>query len=308
MKQKFVVSVFAVFGLAALVGCGGLGVQDTVGLDDEDLLTTSDSFRRVSPSNIGPNSLPGGVWFFGGYGNENVNATSGYGCGYGTFVEGPATPPVGTGSVELNSFYCAPAPKPLYVMGGTEIYTHQFGGTRLADIRVLRYSTYVHQAAYADVQATVQPSTVAPSLQMGYSRNFSDVRSAYFSSEGRLIFEPHLSVSGQAVLVGRWQTWNALPGKWWATGPLGSSCPQYSPCTLQQVLVAAPNLTIGALAINLSSLMYKETAVSKLIYESYKANADRLVIRRKGETVNTIFNFERSCGSDNCPTPNPSRN
>jgi hypothetical protein len=306
MKDRNIGSVFAAAGLLVLAACGGAGVQDTVGVDDSDLLAASDSVRIVSPSNIGPNNLPGGVWFFSStYNNGIPTTTASNGCSFGAFVNGPLTPPIGTGSVELTTSDCGPSPKSLYLMGGIEIYTHQFGGTKLVDIRLLRYSTYVHPSSGPSTQATAQAQSgpIVPLLQLDYSRNSPEVGRAGLRSEGRLIFVPRLSVSGQAVLVGRWQTWNALDGEWWATGPLGSSCPQSNPCTQKEILLAAPNLIIGALAINLNGPMYNEAKLSKQvvpIYEGWKANADRLVIRKKGDGGNTVFNFERTCGSKDC--------
>ncbi|MCW5853098.1 MAG: hypothetical protein KIT87_23725, partial [Anaerolineae bacterium] len=144
------------------------------------------------------------------------------GTGAGSFVFGPATPPLGLGSARLTAV--GPA-------GGELLAAPAFLGTRFDQITSLQYSTYVDPSS---------PSTVqVPALQFGVDYNLTDGNTSF---QGRLTFEPYFT---ETITKGVWQTWSPLTGKWWASGAPGNTvCPQANPCTWAQVLTAFPNAGI----------------------------------------------------------------
>jgi hypothetical protein len=88
----------------------------------------------VHPADLDPNGpSPAAVatdglnkWFF--YNDENDTVDN----SLGSFVTGPATPPLGTGSAQIS-------------VTGTQrrnLATYQFGGMKLGDITTLKFSTY----------------------------------------------------------------------------------------------------------------------------------------------------------------------
>ncbi len=146
------------------------------------------------------------------------------------FVLGPATPPRGTGSAHL----ALGAPTDGVLLG-----TQLHGGTRLADFVTLSYSTYQNMT----------PQAIALQFNVDYDDTDSTT-----SWQGRLVFEPS---NGGTVMVGAWQSWDALSGSWWSSGtpvvgntPGAAACPISSPCTWVTLLSTYPNLAIqsGALA------------------------------------------------------------
>jgi parallel beta-helix repeat protein len=136
----------------------------------------------------------------------------------GGFEQGEGTPPLGTGSAFLQ----------VDSAGRHILATAAYAGTRMDDITVLRYSSYQNNNAN---------TVVAPSLQFEVDYNLNDANNAF---QGRLVFEPYQIPANIQQNV--WQTWDALAGRWWASGSPGNGvCPQSSPCTWQQVLAAFPN-------------------------------------------------------------------
>lgn len=148
--------------------------------------------------------------------------------GSGSFVAGPETPPLGVGSAQLG----VNASNQGYLLGAA-----LYGGTKLADVAELTYSTYVQTGN----------NLIAPSLQLNIDRDSTD---AITSWQGRLVYEPYFA---HTVVDGEWQTWNtqdnAADGNWWfSNGGLASAsgCAQANPCTWDEVLAAFPNVNINA--------------------------------------------------------------
>lgn len=144
--------------------------------------------------------------------------------GTGSFVSGPGTPPLGSGSVRLT----------VNSTGGYLLGTNSFTGTRLADMTRLEYNTY----------RTSGSTSLAITLQFGVDYDPADALTGW---QGRLVFEPFYT--GTPIQTGTWQTWDALSGPasgtWWATGAPGNTlCPQANPCTWNEVLGNWPDLRI----------------------------------------------------------------
>jgi hypothetical protein len=141
--------------------------------------------------------------------------------GGGSFVTGPGTPPLGAGSAELYTNNSNDG----YFLAGSLL-----GGTKLADITSLSYSTYVQTGN----------NTIAPSLQFDVSQDVSD-SSTY---QGRLVYEPY---QNDTVTDRVWQSWNALNGEWWlshSSTQFNNDCSQSSPCTFSELTRLYPNIGV----------------------------------------------------------------
>lgn len=147
----------------------------------------------VTPSSLGP-------W---GIYKTNSSGIINTGSATAEFVNGPATPPLGTGSAH---FKTAPG---LGNESGQMRYTVGAAGLALSALTELKYSTYV----------TTYNGSQAPYLTLWVDTNGDTTR------EGRLWFEPTYSSAGAgngnpspqpAVTTGSWQSWDALGGMWYA--------------------------------------------------------------------------------------------
>lgn len=141
---------------------------------------------------VKPNDVSSGPWYFSSSANGNFD-----------FMYGPATPPLGIGSVELTT------------ASGTEgilLYTETFDGTALSDIQDITYSTY--RSSFAT------DSSNTPYIEF----NVTDgTNSATF------IFDPVLSYGSAAPQADTWQSWDAMAdsqttndGGWWSPDSIGS--------------------------------------------------------------------------------------
>ena len=149
----------------------------------------------------------------------------------GSYVAGPATAPLGTGSAQ----FTVSAASQSHILG-----KGMLGGTKLTSITDLAYSSN-------------QPAgSVALALQLNISY------SGGTGWQGRLVYEPTYTVG---TVPSGWQRWDTLQGKWWAsnTTPGGSNglCAQASPCDWSQVLTNWPNAqihpTFGAVLFKLGA-------------------------------------------------------
>ena len=162
--------------------------------------------------------------------------------GSGSFVNGPATPPLGTGSAQLEV--------PL-TTDGYALANAVYQGLDLDQITTLSYSTY--RATGGDA--------LAIALQLNVDADSTDANLAW---QGRLVYEPYHT---QTVQTGVWETWDTLndtagsgTGNWWfSNGGLAGStgCTQANPCTWAEVLSAIPNgevhSTLGGVVLKAGS-------------------------------------------------------
>jgi hypothetical protein len=143
--------------------------------------------------------------------------------GTGAFVNGPETPPMGTGSAQLT----------VNDSGRMLLLSNAHASTSLSSITALSYSTYKESGAAA----------LAPSLQLDIDTDATDANTAW---QGRLVYEPYFT---HTVMDDTWQTWNTMDnasgGNWWFSGAPGNSvCPQSNPCTWSEVVAGFPNAAI----------------------------------------------------------------
>lgn len=189
VRRTGVCAVAVIAGLAAAV-TGAVPARAQSGAD-----------VVVSPADLhGWQVLTNATDSFPYNGSVNPQSTASY-----RFRNGPDTPPAGTGSLLMeagdapNSRVAAVAPV--------------LAGSALDSVAAVGYSTYVTQiGVYGEAQPITFKIGIRPELAP-FGLTFST-----------LVFEPRTQTL-QRPEAGRWQTWNALSGDWWASGvPAGETC------------------------------------------------------------------------------------
>lgn len=227
----------------------------------------------VTPSNMQS-------WFFYNDENDTIDNT------LGSFVSGPATPPLGSGSVQMS-------------VSGTQrknIATYQFGGTTLSDITELKYSTYNPLAG----NGAGIGSQRSAYLQFNVDFNGSD------TWQRRLTFVP---VNNGVVTQDSWQEWDAINSgnalwtysgaTWPVTGGAGST-----PKTWSQILSDYSGVRIRI------SDPFLGLRVGEPYANGYTENIDKVVFGAASSTK--VFDFEptispttkQSCKNDGWKTFN----
>ncbi len=147
------------------------------------------------------------------------------------FVEGPETPPLGTGSVQIST---------IDVTRST-IANANYAGLEIADIESLGYSTYMVDGSTTNV--------VVPAIKL-------PVRFDNDTQFATLVFEPTYSENSD-VVADEWQTWDALSAdaRWWSSRALPNDICAFD-CFVPwaDILAAIPDAFItGALLIETGS-------------------------------------------------------
>lgn len=149
----------------------------------------------------------------------------------GAFVDGPATPPLGTGSLQLST-----------VTGSEKVFlfNDDHVGTDLGDVDDISYSTY-RQAGNAQQVAALN-------LQVDYNG----------AAEGgftTLVFEPVYNTDQGAVVTGEWQDWSATgTDRWWSTRAIPGVCAFDCFVAWDDILAANPDAVItGGVGVNQGS-------------------------------------------------------
>lgn len=199
---------------------------------------------------------------------ETANGTS-------TFVSGPGTTPLGTGSAQFT----------VDSTGGVALATFAHVGTPLSNITNLSYNTYRATGSAA----------LAPSLQLEFDANGLDATTTW---QGRLVYEPYFT---QTVNTGTWQNWNTLAtsttvgtstatstGNWWfSNAALSATCSQANPCTWAEVLTAFPNASIRNAGTSTGAVLFKAGGGWT---GGFTGNVDAFTIGVSGN--NTTYDFE----------------
>jgi len=119
----------------------------------------------------------------------------------GQFVTGPASPPLGDGSLRLET------------ANGTEkvfLFNFDHVGKEIGDITEIAYST---NRAAGNLQQVA-------ALNLVIDFNGPNVAGGFAT----LVFEPVYNTAQGAVVSGQWQTWDAYNGIWWSTQPINGQC------------------------------------------------------------------------------------
>ncbi len=205
-------------------------------------------------------------------------------AGTAAYVTGPATPPAGTGSVNL-------ATNAGYGDGGAMVGTSAYSGTLLSSITSLIYSTYM----------TVNNGQQFPYLAISFSTDGSGDP----GSIDNAIFEPPYQTpsSGNPSLpnqgdtaLNTWQTWDALDGGWDLDGADGTNVVSWA-----TVLSTYPNATIMDWPTPYQFFLGVQFQVGQgSSTDNFNGNIDNFTVGING--VNTTYDFEAT-GPNPVPEP-----
>jgi hypothetical protein len=186
--------------------------------------------------------------------------------GTGTFVAGPATPPLGQGSFELDT-PLGPVTKP--GAAKVQLLTDLFDRLPLRYIDGVGYSTFRHPSPPSAFIAAV----VALNIRVDLDGNGT--------TDAYMVYEPYQDLGNGAVVPGIWQSWDAYraspaggTAKWWISR--GSpTCSQATPCTWSTIVSLHPNATIregadfrGSFGVNQGSNNPEITSNADALYLS----------------------------------------
>jgi hypothetical protein len=221
-------------------------------------------------------------WFFWNGATGAIDSNSA-----GSFVNGPGTALLGSGSVLLTATDTM----------SHSIATYQFGGTRLADITALSFSSY------EDSGASTTASTTAPFFA------FNVDLQGNATGTGQLVYMPE---QNGTVASSTWQNWNLLgSGKWTWSGyaTTSTSTPsQWPDLNMAQfrswssLMTAFPNSRVSLadplLGIGIKNATTSATAnayIDNLLLTV--ASSTQHVGSTTGFATTTIFDFEPTVNS-----------
>jgi hypothetical protein len=182
------------------------------------------------------NTLPTNNWV--GY-VRNAGAYS--------FVNGPANPPLGQGSLQLTTPTGADK---------ITVFNYDHTGTPLSAINAIGYSTY----------------RTTGSLQQDAALNIEvDANGSAPGGFTTLVFEPVYNTDQGAVVSGSWQTWDAFNGgnaTWWSSNPINGAPNRDTFVSWDTIVSMNPDAVIvGGFGVNQGSgNPGLTTAVDKLIF------------------------------------------
>lgn len=198
------------------------------------------------------------AWFFYNDENDTIDNT------LGSFVVGPATPPLGTDSVQIS-------------VTGTQrrnLATYQFSGTPLASITELKFSTYNPSAGNGG------------SINRSGYLNFNVDFNGSDTWQKRLVFLP---TDNGTVIQNSWQEWNATNGgnalwrysgaTWPSTAISGTT-----PRTWSDIITSYPGVRVRV------TDSWLGIRVGEPYADGYTENIDAFKFGVGGNT--TTFNFE----------------
>jgi hypothetical protein len=184
----------------------------------------------------------------------------------GQYVTGPGTPPLGTGSANLQ----VGASNSSEILINTGINPGALNNSFSAS-----YKTFVTNSTPG--------SGAAPTLQFDLTKGVS-----YF---GRLVFDPGLLPSG-SVVDGQWQVWNTGSSSAWylshSATQFGGQCGINSPCSLSTI-----EADLADLGVTAEDVLFKVGSGQS----NFNGNVDDLALTIGGTT--TTFDFEPN------PVPEP---
>src|SRR4051794_36627587 len=172
--------------------------------------SAADTTVTVTPADL----APGGHW-------HTSDTRPG---GTGTFENGPATPPLGSGSFELSTPTST---------AKAQLFTDLYDGTALSAIDGIGYSTYRDPASTGFEAGVV-------ALNPRLDPNGDMLPDTY------MVYEPYQDQGNAAVLTGQWQNWDAYRGgaaRWWLNTGAGG-CGQATPCTFATIVAALPGAVV----------------------------------------------------------------
>jgi hypothetical protein len=127
------------------------------------------------------------------------------------FVIGPATPPLGVGSLEMATTDAVPGGSS---QAKAQLFTYKYIGTKLSDIDTIRYAAY---RGGSSTNSLAQ--TISLNLEVDYAGDGSTFTT--------LVFEPVYNPAQGPMLLDSWQEWDAFAGGsavWWSTRAIPGVC------------------------------------------------------------------------------------
>jgi hypothetical protein len=207
-----------------------------------------------------------------------------------TFVNGPGTPPMGTGSAQLS----------VGPNGGSAAQLRQpnYSGVILPDpnpanppaaneLSLLSYSTYIQ---------TPGSGGQAPYIILNVDYNGDT------TVDDNLFFEPAYQEATfcpanpqPTLMINQWQAWDAANGCWWSVQGTGGATPGTGVKTLRQIRAAQP----GARIMNSGALggLRLVAGFGAGAWDNFVGNVDAVTIGTGGSTLNlggsaTTYDFE----------------
>ena len=255
--KRFGIGIGFAAAIGIALGVAAIPVQAKHSSDQTVIVTPGDMATSIADVAARPDS-----WFF--YNDETDVIDN----SLGSFVSGPGTAPLGTGSVEIS-------------VSGTQrrnLATYQFSGTPLADITTLEFSTYNPSAGNG-----------GSADRSGYL-NFNVDFNGTDTWQHRLAFVP--SQNG-TVVQNEWQQWDAINGGnalWSFSGSVwpGTSTPGTTLKTWDQILTEYPGVRIRV------TDPWLGIRVGEPYASGYTENIDAFVFGTAAGT--TSFNFDPAVG------------
>lgn len=200
------------------------------------------------------------------------------------FVNGPATPPCGTGSAEFRIDSTGAS--------NATLANVNYNGTMLSDLTALSYNTFVSSAPSSGGQAVF----IALSLDLDGNGSVDDT--IYF--EPRLQDAAHFPSHPQGpVALSTWQSWDALHGGWWSQNSIAGAT-QATPKSLTDYLTAQPNARIVNPSTGVGSVQLIAGNGGAGDWGNFVGNADCFTIGVSGGDT-TTFDFELDADNDGVP-------
>lgn len=240
MKLKYRAAALA--GAAIALGTLG-GIRADAATTTTHVVTEADVVRQPE------NTPPTNNWVL--YNRNTPTAV---------FEDGPAAPPLGTGS--LGFVTPTGADK-------VTLFNYDHVGTALAGVDAIAYDTYRNTGNDQQVAALNIEVDVNGSAAGGFTT---------------LVFEPVYNTTQGAVLSGQWQHWNAYNGGngiWWSSNPIPGAPNRDTFVPWSTIRAANPNaVIIGGVGVNQGSGN-----------PALDTNVDALIFGAAGTT--DVYNFER---------------
>ncbi|MBL8200025.1 MAG: hypothetical protein JNK40_03555 [Chromatiales bacterium] len=200
--------------------------------------------------------------------------------GVGAMVNGPAAPPLGTGSANL-----ATGDGALNGDGSQELRNTSYAGVKLSSITSLSYSTYAtlnngQQFPYLALEIDPCDGNVCTGADGSYRMFFEPPYQTPSSGN------PFLPDQGASVLNG-WQTWDALAGGWWSNNGDGGT-PGTGVQALSAFLALHPDAQLANTAGGLGAVQFRVGFGDQL--DVFNGYVDNFTIGIDG--VDTTYDFE----------------
>lgn len=182
------------------------------------------------------------------------------------FVNGPATPPLGIGSLRMTTTDDLGSSQ-----AKAQLFTYDHVGVALADIDAMTYAVYRDSASTNSPAQTISLNVEVDFVGDGLS----------FTT---LVFEPTYNGAQGPMLTDTWQDWDAHAGgdaRWWSTKDIPGACAFNCFVSWDTIVANNPDAVVsGGFGLNIGSGWAGE----------FSGNTDALSLGIDGST--TTYDFE----------------